>query len=151
MLLLLGSPLHSVVSGRFLVLRWVGRRSGDAHATPVSYIEEDGRLLLTSHETWSANFERAAPVAVTLRGRLLTGTAERVSDEQEAVAGHERMFRRRWSFAWLAGFRPRPGRRPSREEIEEAIRGGRVLVRVVLDADGGDGSGRGARGDGEAA
>ena len=65
MRLVLGSPFHWPLSRWFMVLRWVGSRTGRAHAIPVSYVLEQGGVYATTGDGWWQNAMRAGDVSVT--------------------------------------------------------------------------------------
>ena len=124
---LLRSPLHRPWSRWFLVIEWRGRETGRRYRTPVSYVRDDNRLLLTTGDTWWKNLVDDPGVRVWVDGRARRGTAEPIVDEEESVALHRRMFAARPLFAALAGIgRSEPDR------ILRSIRAGRRLISVRL-------------------
>ena len=76
---LLRSPLHRLMSGRVLVLRFRGRRSGARYDVPVVYSRaEDGALEAATsvYGRWWRNLESGAPVSVLFRGRTAPARVE---------------------------------------------------------------------------
>lgn len=81
---LLRSPLHSIVSGKYLLLTFTGRKSGTIYTTPVQYARDGGVLYIITSEgyTWWKNLRGGAPVQVYLRGAAYHGDAETVADPE---------------------------------------------------------------------
>lgn len=126
---LLRSPLHRPWSRFALVIEFAGRRTGRSYSTPIHYVQDGDRLLLTSGDRWCVNFETGAPVAVWLRGRHYRATAKMLDDERESLAVHRRMIEARPLFGWLMGLR-----RPNEDEqLLRSLRAGRRAVVVQLD------------------
>ena len=46
--MLLGSPLHGVLDGSFLVLHLTGRKTGRRYNIPVGYVDMEGRLAVVA-------------------------------------------------------------------------------------------------------
>jgi hypothetical protein len=84
---LLTSPLHWLVSWRFIALSVTGRRSGTRYTFPIEYFRRDGALFAVTERRrlWWRNVARGAPVEVAYRGRRRAGYAIAITDE-EAVA-----------------------------------------------------------------
>ena len=69
----LRSRFHTVLSGRLLLLRYRGRRSGRVFEIPVRYTETaDGRIVVVAtwpeRKLWWRSFEGGASAEVTVRG-----------------------------------------------------------------------------------
>jgi deazaflavin-dependent oxidoreductase (nitroreductase family) len=77
------------LSRRLLLITVTGRRSGRTFTIPVSYVEEDGRLLIQpsapERKLWWRNLRGGAPVRVRLRGQDRTGQAVAHGDERAGV------------------------------------------------------------------
>jgi hypothetical protein len=77
---LLRSPLHPLLSGRLLLLRVTGRRSGRTFEVPVGYLRNDSGLVITvgspERKQWWRNIDGPAPITLALGGRTRTGVAE---------------------------------------------------------------------------
>jgi hypothetical protein len=84
--LLLRSPLHGLLSGNTLTIGFTGVRSGNRYEVPVSYIQDGALIRCFTAGRWSRNLRGGAPVALRLRGREVTGTADVVADDRAAVA-----------------------------------------------------------------
>jgi len=88
---ILASRLHFLVSGDLLVASFRGRKSGKRFATPLSYVEKDGRLYLCTRPevaTWWKNMRDEAPVQITWLGRPTPARASVLeSSSAEAMLG----------------------------------------------------------------
>jgi hypothetical protein len=80
MRVVLASPGHRLHSADTLVLEVSGRQSGRRYRLPVSYVEDQGQLLVFVDEAdskrWWRNLRGGAPVRMLLRGRWCLGYAE---------------------------------------------------------------------------
>jgi hypothetical protein len=65
---LLGSPLHGVLDGSFLVLHLTGRKTGRRYHIPVGYVDMGGKLTVVTVARWRVNLRGGADLDVTLRG-----------------------------------------------------------------------------------
>ena len=67
--LVLRSPLHPLMSGRYALLSFTGRRTGRRYTTPVAYTRDGAdRLLLSTDSPWWRNLAGGAPVSLRLAG-----------------------------------------------------------------------------------
>ena len=67
--ILLGSPLHGVLDGSFLVLHLTGRKTGRRYNIPVGYVDMRGKLTVVTVARWRVNLRGGADVEVTRHGR----------------------------------------------------------------------------------
>lgn len=140
MRLLLRSPLHGVASGNLCIFLYVGRRSGRRYETPLSYVREDGRiLLLSSRDTrWWTSFTPGpgvpAPVEVLAAGKRLRGRARTIQHDRERLRGAVRRFLTALPRdAIVYGIGLDGDRRPKEAEIEDALD---RLVMVEIELEG---------------
>ncbi len=65
----LQSPLHTLLSGSTILLKYNGRVSGKAYTVPVNYFQDAERLTVVSlrSRTWWRNFREGLPVKVMLQ------------------------------------------------------------------------------------
>jgi deazaflavin-dependent oxidoreductase (nitroreductase family) len=67
---LLRSPLHRVLSKKFMLLTVTGRKTGRTYTVPVGRREApDGTLVLSAGGNWRHNLHGGADVRLTLEGR----------------------------------------------------------------------------------
>jgi hypothetical protein len=140
---ILRSPLHSIMSNKYLLLSLTGRRSGRRYITPVAYLKEEGSLLMTTDSPWWKNLRgkdgAGAPVTVRVKGREYEGIGEVVTDETEVIRVLDRFLRVQPGYGRFVGLKRGAGGRVDPSMLEEAARG-RVVVRVrQMQAGGGSG------------
>lgn len=83
---LLRSPAHGLVSKSVLLITFTGRKSGKTYTTPVDYSQDGDLVSIFTHAAWWKNLSGGAPVTLRLRGRDVSGLAEPVADDKQAVA-----------------------------------------------------------------
>jgi len=81
---LLRSPWHHVLSKRIMTVSFLGRKSGQRFATPVSYYRNGDQVYCFTNGSWRHNFTTPHPATVRIagrdysaRGRLFEGRRER--------------------------------------------------------------------------
>ncbi len=81
---LLCSPLHGMVSGKYVLITFTGRKSGKIYMTPVQYIQAGEELYIITSEgyTWWKNLRGGAEVMLHLRGKDYPGNAITSTDPQ---------------------------------------------------------------------
>ncbi len=80
--LILGSPLHRLLSGRYAVLEFRGRRTGRRYAVPVAYRSDRSdptRLWISTDSGWWVNLTGGREFTLRLRGRRRPATAHRIT------------------------------------------------------------------------
>ena len=88
---ILGSPLHRVMSGKLALIRYRGARSGTEYTLPVQYAGTAGGLVVVAGDpatkTWWRNFTTMGQVQVLLAGNWVPMTAHALvgSVDPEAV------------------------------------------------------------------
>ncbi len=105
MKVMLTTPILQRLVGRStLLLRFVGRRSGETFTTPISYALIDGRVIMTGHRTrsWWKNLAANPRVGVRFDGRWHEGPA-RVLERDESLELLARFFEALPSLARFAG------------------------------------------------
>jgi F420H(2)-dependent quinone reductase len=88
-----------MLNSRYLVIEFTGRKTGRIFRTPVAYVADGERVLLSTDSPWWRNFITPAPVRLWPRGRLWQGTATAT-----------RASRRRRCGSWSTRSRPTPSR-----------------------------------------
>ena len=70
MRMLLGSPLHFLMSKGVMLIKYQGRRSGKRYSIPVRYVEEENLVkCFTARENgWWPNLKDGAAVTLRIRG-----------------------------------------------------------------------------------
>jgi hypothetical protein len=99
-LAVLRSPVHRLLSGMAIELRYTGRRTGREYVLPVQYAGTGQRLVVrpqaTARSTWWRNFHTPAPVTVRLAGRIRHGTAQLVAAPAPAWEKARQLYESRW-------------------------------------------------------
>ncbi len=88
---ILTSPLHRLLSGKLLLIRYLGSRSGTEFTLPVQFADTHNGLVVVVGEpdtkTWWRNFTTMGQVQVSLGGAWVPMTAHALlgSEDPEAV------------------------------------------------------------------
>ena len=129
---ILESPIHWPLSRWFAVLTWTGRKSGRRYSTPIAYLREGSTVWVTTGDRWWRNLVDGAPVRIRVAGRWRDARGTPVTDLADSTVTHARLFREHAWFRWLSGS-PEAGQAgPIRQALDQALRSGRVLVRIDL-------------------
>jgi hypothetical protein len=89
--MILKSPLHRVMSGRLVLIRFQGSGTGTECTAPVQYADTPGGMVVVigapSTETWWRNFTTMGQAQVLLAGSWVPMTAHALvgSEDREAV------------------------------------------------------------------
>ncbi len=137
-----GPWVSSPVVGYLAVLTTTGRRTGQERRTPLNYAILDGSVYLLAgfgaRTDWLANLRDHPQVTLQLPGRTITGLAEVVEDEDEALRGAVAVARNAGFATLFEGVNPV---RLSDERLREHL-AGRPVVRIIAlptrRQDGGD-------------
>ena len=133
--LVLRSPLHPLMSSRYAVLTFRGRRSGKTYHTPVGYCRSGDYVMITTDSPWWRNLAGGQPVTLRLRGRDFSARAYPVDEEQQAVAVLRRLVEAMPSYAKFAHLKKEEGTIPE-SEFRRVLREGRVAIMIHLDNPG---------------
>lgn len=128
--LLLRSPLHRLMSRRFLLLSYQGRRTGQDHTLPVAYFRRGDQLLVTTDSPWWRNFTTPTPVSVRLAGRDVEGTAIAIGDPKEVADALSALIAAQPSYARFAEVELLADGMPDPTSLRQAA-AARTLVRVT--------------------
>ena len=131
--LVLHSPAHRLMSGRYAVLEFTGRTSGRTYRTPVAYVRDGSRVLLSTDSAWWRNLLDRPHVRLRIRGREEPGRARVVSDEAEATAALRRLVEQIPGYTRPAGIRSSGGRVADDEFARVVTTGGRRCIELRLE------------------
>jgi hypothetical protein len=126
---ILRSPVHPVMSRRFLLLTFQGRKTGRRYHLPLAYLRRNGEVIMTTDSGWWRNLQGGRPVQFRLVGRTVSGTAWAVKDEAEVGPAIRDLVASQPSYARLAGVHRNED---GSLDLERAARE-RVLIRVELE------------------
>ena len=99
---ILESPLHPVLSGSTVLVKYRGSRTGDEYVTPVQYADAHHGLVVLVGEpdtkTWWRNFIEMGQATVLLKGEWtpMTAHALRGADDPDAVTPLLRSYAQRY-------------------------------------------------------
>ncbi len=128
--LLLASPLHWPLSRWFLLLSWTGSKSGKEFRTPVSYVDDDGIVYVSTGDRWPRFVIGNPSFRVRRRGRLegRQSRPDRRFPSSRCASTCGSCERHGW-FRVLAGI-PKKDGHTDEEAVERAIAAGRRLIRI---------------------
>jgi F420H(2)-dependent quinone reductase len=126
---ILRSPLHLMMSNKYLLLAFTGHKSGRRYTTPVAYLREGDAFLMTTDSPWWKNLRGGAPVKLRVRGQEYEGTGEAITDETEVVRLLGKFLETQPGYGKFVGVSRDAGGRVDPSKLEEAARG-RVVVRI---------------------
>jgi len=92
-ILLLRSPLHSLIDISTILITIIGRKSGKEYTIPVSYIRDGDKLLMISQRehSWWKNLRGGAQVTLYIQGHTSKASGE-VFTDVETVANKLLLF-----------------------------------------------------------
>jgi hypothetical protein len=123
-----GKRIHELA-----LLCFDGRRTGRRYEVPVEYHELDGLPLILTASAWKANLRGGADVELVHEGRRMPMRAELIEDPDEVARIYEALIQRiglEHAKATTIGLTGIGDRMPAHEEIVEAVRGRRTVVRL---------------------
>ena len=126
---ILRSPLHGLMSNRFLLLSFAGRKSGRQYTTPVAYLSEGDAFLMTTDSPWWKNLRGGAPVTMWVEGCEYQGTADAITDHAEVTRVLGRFLEVQPGYGKYVGLKAGPDGRMNPAEVEAVARE-RVVVRA---------------------
>ena len=130
----LRSPLHPLMSKKYLLLSFTGRKSGKKYTTPMSYIREADSLLMTTDSPWWKNLRGGAPVTVRVEGYEHKGIGEAITQHAEVVRVLGKLLDAQPGYGKYIGLKSSPGEQVDPAELER-VAYDRVVVRVLLSSD----------------
>jgi hypothetical protein len=85
---ILKSPLHSIMSGDIVLLKFTGRKSGRELSTPVSYrvVDDSIHCFTDKVNQWWRNLDNVESIELVLKGKALTGKPTVVSKNSEVIS-----------------------------------------------------------------
>lgn len=126
---LLASPLHWPWSRWFLLLEWTGSKSGNKFRTPVSYVDDDGTVYVSTGDRWPRFVIGNPSFRVRRRGRWTDARADPIDDPGQSLRMHMQILERHGWFRVLTGI-PKKDGHTDQHAVERAIAAGRRLIRI---------------------
>jgi len=88
---ILRSPFHGMLSQKFVLLSFKGRKSGKRYTLVVGYLHESEVLEVISPRSWWKNLRgENTQVSVLLQGQWYNGVAEAFHGDETVAAGYLR-------------------------------------------------------------
>lgn len=131
--LVLRSPLHGLIDGDLMLLGFAGRASGRRYLVPVSYVEDEGALLIGTDRPWRKNIRTGDWLRVWLKGRERQFLAEVVSEEDELARLFGIILPRNSALGRFLGIALGPDGWPNRDDMKRAVARGVVVIRLHAD------------------
>ncbi len=86
---ILNSPLHSLLSGRLILITYTGKRSGKKHTLPVQYVESHNELVVFAgyhqHKKWWRNLMQESAISIRHHGKWLDASAKAFDGDIEVI------------------------------------------------------------------
>jgi len=102
------TPLHSLVSGRYMLITVTGRKTGKIYETPVEYTLQGQTVTVITQQAyqWWKNLIGGAKVKLILRGKPVEGVAVPSTDIVAVSAAIHIMYPKMDTEALLKRFPP---------------------------------------------
>jgi len=88
--LVLNSPLHSMFSGRLVLITYTGKKSRKKHSLPVQYAESHDELIVVAgyhqYKKWWRNLLEQQTVKICYRGKWFEASAKAFDGDVEVIA-----------------------------------------------------------------
>jgi deazaflavin-dependent oxidoreductase (nitroreductase family) len=85
----LNSPLHSMLSGRLILITYTGKKSGKKHSLPVQYAESHDELIVIAgyhqHKKWWRNLLQQQTINICYRGKWYEASAKAFDGDIDAI------------------------------------------------------------------
>lgn len=129
---ILRSPFHRVLSQKFLLLSFKGRKSGKKYTIFVGYLHDGDVIEVISPRNWWRNLrEENTLVSVLLQGKRYSGSAEAFHGDEIVVAGYLRAMQHSPSLIRMYHVEVDETGQPKPESVRQATRT-TSLVRIRL-------------------
>ena len=114
--------LRSLVGRNFALITVTGAHTGNRYTTPVQYVRDGDRFLVTSqrHRRWWRNIREHPEVELLVRGRTLVRPAH-IAEHPESVDRLARLFALDRRLAKFYGIRGEPDQEPCTALAEHIV------------------------------
>src|SRR3984893_9192727 len=65
--IIIQSPLHALMSSKYAMIEFSGRKTGRTYKTPIAYVRDGNQLLMSTDSPWHRNLAGGAQVRMRLR------------------------------------------------------------------------------------
>ena len=131
-ILLLHSPLHSLMDKSTILITFTGRKSGKKYTIPVSFVRDGDNLMMISQRehSWWKNLRGGAQVTLYMQGHILKARGE-VFTDAETAANKILMFLRQFpSYQKLIHINLAANGQPENPEAFQRFSQGMVIVQM---------------------
>ena len=131
-ILLLHSPLHSLMDKSTILITFTGRKSGKTYTIPVSYVRDGDTLMMISQRehSWWKNLRGGAQVTLYLQGHTLKARGE-VFMDAETVENKVIVFLQQFpSYQRLIHIKLAANGQPENPEAFQRFAQGMVIVQM---------------------
>ncbi len=131
----LASPLHPIMSSRYALLSFTGRKTGRRFTFPIAYVTQGDSAFISTDSRWWVNLREGAVCTLRIRGRKRTGAATHITGIAAVTALTELV--KLPGYARAARI-PRSNGTIATETIEAHLSGprpARRVIRIELDVD----------------
>jgi hypothetical protein len=133
--MLLRSPLHRILSRKFLLLFIKGRKTGKIYTFPVGYLDDGDELQVIAVRGWWKNLQHGdIPVTVLLKGQKREGIATVYYRDERVSREFGRLVEKFPSLIRMYHLERDAQGRPGAESVHQAARS-LALVRIRLRAE----------------
>lgn len=125
---ILGSRLHSMMSGKYLLLGFTGRKTGTVYSLPVGYVRDGSTTYISTDSKWWHNIANGEAATMTIGKGSVTGSSRRITDVDAAVSAL-RQLSELGGYAKAAGLPVVDGAVPE-SALRDAVTGDRVVLAI---------------------
>ncbi len=127
---ILRSPLHGLMSDDLMLLAFTGRASGRSYLLPVSYVEDEGTLLVGTDRPWRKNIRTGEWLSVWLEGRERRVRAEVIVEEAEVAKLFRVILPENPALGRFLGIKIGPDGWPNPSDLRRAAGRGVAVIRL---------------------
>jgi hypothetical protein len=131
-MVVLHTPVHPLLSGRWASLEFTGRRSGRIYRTPIAYVRDGDSVYITTDSPWWKNLRDGARVRLLIRLRAYVGHAFPIGDPAEAARRLRQILDAVPTLAYPGDVRIVDGA-VSDQELDRVITAGRKVIEIRLE------------------
>jgi deazaflavin-dependent oxidoreductase (nitroreductase family) len=131
-ILILHSPLHSLIDKSTILITYTGRKSGKKYTIPVSYVHDGDTLMMISQKehSWWKNLRGGAQVTLYMQGQTLKARGE-VFTDAETVANKVLLFLQQFpGYQRLIHIKLTANGQPENPEAFQRFAQGMVIVQM---------------------
>ena len=133
---ILRSPLHSMLSNRFILLSFKGRKSGKVYTILVGYLREGDVIEVISPRSWWKNLRgEKGSVSVLLKGQWYSGATEVFHGDETVASGYLRFMQKSPALIRMYRIELDTDGHPKLESVHQATQNA-ALLRIRLTTPG---------------